>query len=151
MRCFDLDAVATAPELDKPGSVGVRTLDLGPAIGADLLGGTVAELPPGARAWPYHWEAGQEEWLFVVAGTVTVRTPDGSHCASAGEVLCFPVGPEGAHELSNMSDASCRVVLVSNRSATNVVAFPDEGRVGVRTEWMRGEFPAADGLTTPDP
>ncbi len=150
MRSFDLDSVASAPTLEKPGSHGVRTLDLGSAIGADLLGGTVAELLPGARAWPYHWEAAQEEWLIVMAGTVTVRTPDGDHRASAGEVLCFPVGPGGAHELRNTAETTCRVVLVSNRSATNVVAFPDAGRVGVRTAWLRRDFQAEDGLTPPD-
>jgi uncharacterized cupin superfamily protein len=35
------------------------------------------ELQPGERSFPYHYEYGCEEWLLVVSGRPTLRTPDG--------------------------------------------------------------------------
>jgi uncharacterized cupin superfamily protein len=40
-----------------------RARQIGPAIGASMLGATVYELPPGQKSFPYHYEYGTEEWL----------------------------------------------------------------------------------------
>jgi hypothetical protein len=33
---------------------------IGKRLGADLLGGTLYEVPPGEKTWPYHYELGCE-------------------------------------------------------------------------------------------
>ncbi|HEY4348539.1 MAG TPA: cupin domain-containing protein, partial [Gaiellaceae bacterium] len=65
--------------------VGVRT-------GAELIGGSMSELEPGDRLWPYHVHHANEEWLLVVRGTATLRTPEGESELREGDVVCFPRG-----------------------------------------------------------
>src|SRR5262249_62321959 len=45
-------------------------------LGAKLMAGSVYEVPPGQANCPYHYEF-DEEWLLVLAGTITVRHPTG--------------------------------------------------------------------------
>jgi hypothetical protein len=52
-----------------------RARMIGPLIGASAIGATVYELQPGQRSFPYHYEYGNEEWLLVIAGRPTLRTP----------------------------------------------------------------------------
>ena len=35
-----------------------RATAIGKRLGADLLGGSLYELPPGEKTWPYHYRAG---------------------------------------------------------------------------------------------
>jgi uncharacterized cupin superfamily protein len=72
---------------------------------------TVYDLPPGQAIYPYHFHWGGEEWLVAVSGTPTVRTPNGQRTLEPGDVVCFLVGPEGAHRVHNASDAAARVAL----------------------------------------
>jgi uncharacterized cupin superfamily protein len=50
---------------------------VGADIGAELIGGSMYELEPGDRLWPYHTHHANEEWVIVVRGEPTLRTPDG--------------------------------------------------------------------------
>jgi hypothetical protein len=59
-------------------------------LGGALLGGSLYELPPGESTWPYHYEHGSEEWLLVVAGRPTLRTPDGERGSSPATSRSFP-------------------------------------------------------------
>jgi len=110
-----------------------RRVAIGPKLGASLLGMTLYELPPGERAWPYHYELGCEEWLIVVSGRPTLRTPDGERELGPGEVVVFPEGPAGAHAVANTTGEVARVLVLSNKSPLAVVRYPDSGKVGVWT------------------
>ena len=50
---------------------------LGGLFGAEDTGITVYELPAGQAVCPYHYECAEEEWLLVLSGTPTLRTPEG--------------------------------------------------------------------------
>ena len=50
----------------------------GKKLGAAVTGMSIYELPPGQAICPYHYEYAEEEWLIVLEGTPTVRTPEGS-------------------------------------------------------------------------
>ena len=143
---MNLDRAQPTPHRNAPEGFGARDVDLGSLIGGKHLGGTLVELPPGERAWPYHWEAAHEEWLIVLAGTPTVRTPEGEEVLAPGDVVCFEAGPAGAHQLSNASDELCRAVMLSTRTRVNVVVYPDSGKVGVRTPWLGANFPQATAV-----
>jgi uncharacterized cupin superfamily protein len=111
-----------------------RATVIGKRLGADLLGGTLYELPPGEKTWPYHYEVGCEEWLIAVSGQPTLRGPDGERELDPGDVAVFPEGAAGAHQVSNRSDEPCRVVILSSKSPVAVVHYPDSGKVGLWTE-----------------
>jgi uncharacterized cupin superfamily protein len=114
-----------------------RVVAIGKRLGGgELLGGSLYELPPGERTWPYHYELGSEEWLLVVSGRPTLRTPDGERELEPGDVAVFPPGPAGGHKVENRTDETVRVVLLSSKSPVEVIRYPDSAKVGV---WTREE------------
>jgi uncharacterized cupin superfamily protein len=104
---------------------------LGRDAGARDIGATLMELPPGKTATPYHSHLGNEELLMVVAGTPSLRTPEGWRELEEGEVVSFPVGKEGAHQVSNFSDAPARVLVFSTQEDPDVVLMHDSEKVSV--------------------
>jgi uncharacterized cupin superfamily protein len=108
---------------------------VGRLLGGELLGATVYEVPPGEKLWPYHWELGCEEFLVVVACRPTVRTADGERELAPGDVVHFPEGDAGAHQLLNRSGADFRVLIGSTKSSVAVAGYPDSGKLLV---WGRG-------------
>jgi uncharacterized cupin superfamily protein len=102
----------------------------GPKIGAKELAGSVYELPPGQSVCPYHYEYG-EEWLIVLEGGPTLRQPSGEAVLEAGDVVCFPAGPEGAHKVTNRSGETVRVLMLSGEHPPHVAVYPDSDKIGV--------------------
>jgi uncharacterized cupin superfamily protein len=86
---------------------------LGSLIGAEEMGTSVYELPPGQSICPYHYEYAEEEWLLVLAGTPTLRHPDGTDQLAPWDVVCFPRGPAGAHQVRNDTEETVRVLMYS--------------------------------------
>jgi uncharacterized cupin superfamily protein len=99
----------------------------------DLSSGETAmylyDVKPGA-SFPYHYEY-VEEWLLVVDGSVIVRVPTGERELGRGDIVRFPSGPDGAHQITNRGDAAARVLLFSKASAPAVSVYPDSDAVGV--------------------
>ena len=106
---------------------------------ASRLGATLYQLPPGERLGPYHYEYNNEEWLLVLAGTPTLRTPVGEQQLRAGDVVAFREGPEGAHAVSNTSDDPVRLLMVSTKRDPAVAVYPDSDKLAV---WRLG----SDGI-----
>jgi uncharacterized cupin superfamily protein len=104
---------------------------LGPSIGATKLGASIYELPPGQSICPYHYEYPDEEWLFVLVGRVTVRHPTGEDQLGAGDVVCFPTGPDGAHKVTCSGTEAARVMMLSTKMRPGVAVYPDSGKVGL--------------------
>jgi uncharacterized cupin superfamily protein len=117
-------------------------------IGRDAGGRATAvklyELPPGESLCPYHYEY-EEEWLLILAGELVLRTPAGERAVAAGELVCFPPGPEGAHKVSNRSDATARVLMFSSAREPAVAVYPDGDKVGVFAPGERFMFRREDG------
>jgi uncharacterized cupin superfamily protein len=110
-----------------------RVTRIGAALGAQLLGASLYELPPGESTWPYHYEHGAEEWLLVVAGRPTLRTPDCERQLEPGDVAVFPEGPDGAHKVTNGTGENARIVIFSSKTPIAVVTYPDSDKLGIWT------------------
>jgi uncharacterized cupin superfamily protein len=95
------------------------------------LGATVYEIAPERASGFYHFHHGAEELLVVLRGTPTLRTPDGERELAEGEVVHFPVGPDGAHQLRNRTDAPVRYLMVSSRPSPDAVEYPDSRQLSV--------------------
>jgi uncharacterized cupin superfamily protein len=109
---------------------------LAPAIGAATMAGALYELPPGQANCPYHYES-DEEWLLVLEGRLTVRTPDGEEQLEAGDLVCFPAGPDGAHKLTNDGETPVRMLIVSTANLPSIAVYPDSDKIGIWTEGRR--------------
>jgi len=90
------------------------------------------ELEPGDRLWPYHTHHANEEWLVVLRGEPTLRTPEGTQALREGDVVCFRRGEEGAHQVSNRTGSPIRVLMLSTLIKPDVVEYLDSGKVGAR-------------------
>jgi uncharacterized cupin superfamily protein len=130
MRRFNLYGDGWEHEREREG-YRWRAASIGRAIGASLMGATLYELPPGEKSFPYHYEWGTEEWLLVVSGRPTLRAPDGEHGLEPGDVVCFPEGPEGSHKVTNRTDATVRVLLLSTKREPAVAVYLDSDKIGV--------------------
>jgi uncharacterized cupin superfamily protein len=113
---------------------GVRFRDawVGKRLGAEKIGGSLYEVDPGKKLWPYHLHHANEEWLLVVRGLPTLRSPDGERELAEGDVVCFPRGPAGAHQVLNRSDEPVRVLMLSTMVMPEIVEYPDSEKVGAR-------------------
>jgi uncharacterized cupin superfamily protein len=101
-------------------------------VSGENLGASLYELPPGQKTFPYHYELGNDELLVVVAGTPTLRDPEGEHQLRPGDCILFPSGPAGAHQIVNTSDERARVLLVSNLELPRGAVQPDSNKVMIR-------------------
>ena len=119
------------PDPSDPEGYACSAVRIGPKIGASRLGMSIYVLPPGQAICPYHFEWTDEEWLIVVSGSATVRTPEGETVLSPGDVACFPAGPSGAHHVGNSSEQPVRVALLSTKNEFGIAEYPDSDKVGV--------------------
>lgn len=116
-----------------------------PRLGAELIGCSLYELPAGVRPWPYHYHWSNEEWLVVVSGTPTLRTPDGVRELAPGKVVGFPQGEPGAHDISNRTDGTVRVAIFSTLRQGSVV-YPDSDKLGAGPPHDRRYFRRGDAV-----
>jgi uncharacterized cupin superfamily protein len=121
-----------------------RRKRLAAAAGGEDLGASLYELPSGARSWPYHYHAGNEEALYVLAGEGRLRNDDGEERLAAGDYVALPAGPGGAHRVVNDGDEPLRYLAVSTMNDPDVTVYPDSGKVGV----FAGAPPGGDGDRT---
>ncbi len=114
------------------GSYGLRGTQVGVAAGAARVGMTVYELDPGKRNMPFHAHFGIEEVVVVLKGTPTLRGADGERELAEGEVVAFPPGREGAHQLINRSDAVVRYLMLSSKNTADLIEYPDSGKISAQ-------------------
>jgi uncharacterized cupin superfamily protein len=121
---------------DRPGWK-FRDVWVGRHLGAELIGGSMYEVEPGNRLWPYHTHHANEEWLIVVRGEPTLRTPEGEQALREGDVVAFPRGEDGYHQVINRTDAPIRVLMLSSMNRPDLVHYADSDKWGARN--VKGE------------
>jgi uncharacterized cupin superfamily protein len=97
-------------------------------LGGTRMGAGIYELDDGELTFPYHFHHGVEEWLYVIAGTPTVRTPAGERTMETGDLAAFPSGAEGAHTVRGPG----RVMIVSANASPSISVYPESGKLGTR-------------------
>ena len=85
-----------------------RRARIGRQAGAEHLGASLFELEPGSAPFPLHFHLGNEEMVIVLAGTPSLRTPVGERDLEPGEVVAFPRGEQGAHQVINRTGERAR-------------------------------------------
>jgi len=122
-----------------------RRKRLGQRAGGEKVGCSLYELPPGASSWPYHYHEGNEEALYVLAGTGRLRTPDGEEPLCPGDYVALPAGEAGGHRVVNdRDDEPLRYLAVSTMEQPDVTVYPDSEKIGV----FAGSPPGGSGERT---
>jgi uncharacterized cupin superfamily protein len=117
---------------------GYRRARLAEQAGAEHLGLTVYELPPG-RGMHFHYHLQREELLVVLEGTVALRTADGWEDVPEGEIRAFPRGERGVHGYENRTEGPVRLLMFSEQNAPNVSVYSDANQVGIYDVAKPGE------------
>jgi uncharacterized cupin superfamily protein len=128
VKIFNLDSDEWDGERDREGWR-AKGAYVGAHIGAELLGANMSEVAPGDRLWPYHTHYLNEEWVIVLRGEPTLRTPEGEQVLKEGDVACFPRGKAGAHQIINRTDAPVRVLMLSSKIPGEIIEYLDTGKI----------------------
>jgi uncharacterized cupin superfamily protein len=117
---------------------GVRGERLLERASSDRLRSAVWELDPSKASGGYHVHHATEELLVVLRGRPTLRTPEGERQLEEGDVVHFPAGPEGAHQVINKSDDVVRFLMAAAHSDHDIIEYPDNSEIAV---WTAAESP----------
>jgi uncharacterized cupin superfamily protein len=114
------------------------------AVGEDYrVGVAIEELPPGMQSAPAHYHIFEEEHLYVLEGSMTVRIGAQRFAVKPGDYVCFPAGRKAGHCLVNESSALCRYVIIGENDPNEVVHYTDSNKVLVRALGRRALFDGA--------
>ena len=106
---------------------GVMSGRLGPTMGAERLGCSLAVVPAGATMFPYHVHHANEEMFIVLSGRGTLRHDGEEYPIRQGDVIASPVG--SAHQIKNTSDAELRYLSISTMIQPEVCEYPDSKKI----------------------
>ena len=107
---------------------------LGDACGLSHMGVNLVQLGPGAQSALRHWHTSEDEFVYVVAGELTLITNDGEQTLTSGMVAGFPAARRDAHHFVNRSHAPARYLEVGERIERDNAFYPDDDVMWVETE-----------------
>jgi uncharacterized cupin superfamily protein len=93
------------------------------------VGVALEELAPGKQSAPFHYHFLEEEHVYLLEGTLTVRIGPDTYEMKAGAYVCFPAGQRAGHCLINNTTAPCRYVIVGERNPNEVSVYPESNKV----------------------
>lgn len=111
---------------------GMRYRQLAQFGGCKNVGVCMEELAPGKQNCPNHYHHLEEEQVYVIEGSLTLRLGDNTYIMHAGSYVVFPAGQKAGHNLYNHTDATCRYLVIGERNPHDVIVYPDSKRVSVR-------------------
>lgn len=89
----------------------------------------IRTLPPASFSFPFHYHRNAEETMYIISGSLTVRTSSGFFTAAEGDVLFFETGATGAHQFYNHTAHPCRYFDVKTFIGMDVVMYPDSDKI----------------------
>lgn len=135
------NAQANAPALTATSIAAVRGQTIYPAPFADVVKGrlrrrlgeqfglanfgvNLTEIAPGTASALAHHHSKQDEFVYVLQGTLTLMLDGEALTLHAGDCYGFKAGNGIAHQLVNQSDAPATYLEVGDRSAGDDVEYP---------------------------
>lgn len=99
---------------------------LGDLFGLTNFGINLTELLPGAMSSVAHHHSHQDEFIYVLHGTVTLMLGDEQLLLRVGDCYGFKAGTSVAHQLINNSNANVSYLEIGDRSADDKVEYPND-------------------------
>jgi uncharacterized cupin superfamily protein len=123
-------------------SFAVKWGRVGPALGLNALGCALHVVPPGKKAFPFHRHHVMDELFFILSGEGQYRWGEDTLPIKTGDLVAAPAGSR-AHQLINTGKDELRYLGISSAAATEVVDYPDSGKIGVMAGVKNGDFRSA--------
>jgi uncharacterized cupin superfamily protein len=99
---------------------------LGNQFGLTNFGVNLTHLPPGSISAPRHCHSHQDEFLYILEGTPVLVTNAGETPLRPGMCAGFKAGSGNAHHLRNRSATTVVYLEIGDRTAGDVVTYPDD-------------------------
>ena len=99
---------------------------LGDLFGLQNFGVNITRLPPGAASALRHAHAKQDEFIYILEGRPTLHTDEGRRTLAPGMCAGFKAGTGNGHRLINETSELVVYLEVGDRSAGDVVVYPDD-------------------------
>jgi uncharacterized cupin superfamily protein len=115
---------------------------VGEQLGLKALGCALHIVPPGKRAFPFHRHHVMDELFFVLSGEGQYRWGEKLIPIKAGDIVGAPAGSE-AHQIINTGADDLRYLGLSSMAPTEVVEYPDSGKIGIVAGDNKGDFMSA--------
>ncbi len=122
------------PEPFKSMMAGRVKRPLGDFFGLSNFGVNITVVPPGSVSALRHAHSKQDEFVYVVSGTLSLHTNHGTTQMSAGMCAGFKAGNGNAHRLVNNGSEAAVYLEVGDRTPGDSVAYPDDDLVAKLTE-----------------
>lgn len=115
----------------EPEFQGREERQIGKRLGMTQFGVNHLMLRPGAASSRRHWHEGEDEFVYVLSGAVTLVDENGEHELEEGAFAAFPAGAANAHRLVNRSVAPAELLVVGSRKVgEEKIHYPDEADPG---------------------
>ncbi|MCU0826545.1 MAG: cupin domain-containing protein [Tabrizicola sp.] len=117
---------------------GGEILYLSKAGGLTQFGAYIDTLMPGAWSSQRHWHSAEDEFLYLLSGTLTLVDDHGETEVFPGDAICWRHGAPNAHHLTNRGDVPARFLIVGSRCKGDICTYPDEAKRQVNgdTTWQ---------------
>ena len=99
---------------------------LGDLFGLKNFGVNLTRLEPKAISSVRHSHAKQDEFLYVLQGTPTLRTDEGARQLAPGMCAGFRAGSGNAHQLVNETNEDVVYLEIGDRTPGEEVIYPDD-------------------------
>jgi uncharacterized cupin superfamily protein len=99
---------------------------LGDLFGLRNFGVNLTRLAPGSMSALRHAHAKQDEFIYVLQGTPTLRTDEGATLLSPGMCAGFRSGTGNAHHLVNETSEDVVYLEIGDRTPGDSAVWPDD-------------------------
>ena len=118
---------------------------LGDAFSLSNFGVNLMTLDPGAASALKHAHAVQDEFVYVLEGTLTLIHGDEEFAMSSGDCMGFKAGTGIAHQIVNRSDGPGKYLEIGDRRPNDSVTYPDDDLVAESAAGGGWVFSRKDG------
>jgi uncharacterized cupin superfamily protein len=98
---------------------------LGNMVGLDQFGVNLTRLQPGAQSAQRHWHTAEDEFVYVLEGTLVLCENDGETVLNAGDAAGFKAGVPNGHCLVNRSSRDAIYLEIGTRAMHEQAEYPD--------------------------
>jgi uncharacterized cupin superfamily protein len=98
---------------------------LGNVVGLEQFGVNLTRLKPGAQSSMRHWHAAEDEFVFLLEGTLVLCEDDGETILRPGDAAGFKAGVPNGHCLINRAMQDAVFLEIGTRAAREQADYPD--------------------------
>ncbi|MEQ1577141.1 MAG: cupin domain-containing protein [Hyphomicrobium sp.] len=106
-------------------------------LGLTQFGVNLTTLNPGAMSSQRHWHESEDEFIYVLAGELTLVTMQGEQILRTSMAAGFPAADKNGHHLINKSNVPATYLEIGTRSSEDNVVYPD---IDLKYEKRDGKF-----------